>query len=88
MTKNEENNIVKNGVLVANMGSNWDLWQYGDMLYSIAKSGSGAGSSCWCPIARLRAHLCKLRRICKYDALIPPYWQNVNYDFLAIYGIQ
>lgn len=88
MTKNEENNIVKNGVFVADMGSNWNLWQSDGMLYSIAKNGSGAGSSCWCSSARLRAHLHRLRQICGYDTLIPPSWKKVNYDFLADFGVQ
>lgn len=82
MTMSEINNIVKNGVFIADMGVNWELWQFGDILYSIAKPGSGANSSCWCAIKKLRAHLWHLRQVCGYDKLIPPYWTKVNHNLL------
>ena len=73
--------ITQNGVFVANSG-NWDLWEYSGTVYAIPVAGTGCAASVWCAVSNLRRHLCRLRQICKYSALIPPYWENVNADFL------
>lgn len=65
----------------------WDLWFYNKMIYSIACAGSGASCSSWCMVSDLRKHLYYLRNICGYVSLIPPSWENVNYDLLIQYGI-
>ncbi|CBL42099.1 hypothetical protein CK3_25630 [butyrate-producing bacterium SS3/4] len=78
--------IVENGVFVANSGG-WDLWAYDGTVYSIPVNGSGGSASYWCALSQLRAHLFRLRTICRYNALIPDGWKNINREFLAAYGI-
>lgn len=84
--KDEAQKITENGIFVAH-SSNWDLWEYGGIIYSIPVPGSGAGASVWCGISGLRSHLYRLRQICGYDTLIPRSWENINYDFLSAHGI-
>lgn len=84
--KTEARTITENGVFIANSG-NWDLWAYSGTIYSIPVSGSGGSASVWCAVANLRRHLYQLRQVCGYPALIPDYWQYVNYDFLGGLGI-
>lgn len=84
--KDEARTITESGVFIANSG-NWDMWEYSGMVYSIPVAGSGCGASIWCPVADLRRHLHRLRQVCGYSALIPHYWQSVNYDFLGGLGI-
>ena len=71
---------------VANSGG-WDLWAYDGTVYSIPVKGSGGSASYWCALSQLRAHLFRLRTICRYNALIPDGWKNINREFLAAYGI-
>ena len=78
--------ITENGVFIAHSGS-WDLWEYGGTVCSIPVSGSGAGASVWCGLSSLRSHLYRLRQIRGYDTLIPADWENINTNFLAVYGI-
>lgn len=84
--KNEAQKITENGVFIAHSG-NWDLWEYDGIIYSIPVSGSGASASVWCGLSKLRSHLYRLSRVCGYDSLIPVEWENINYDFLSVYGI-
>lgn len=86
--KDEIENVLENGYFIADMGSNWDLWRLGDMTYSLAKEGTGASPSFWCHTSKLRAHLYELKRICRYDTLIPPDWSEVDLEFLATLGIK
>lgn len=79
--KDTAQKITKNGVFVAHDGS-WDLWEYAGTVYAIPVAGTGCAASVWCAVSNLRRHLCRLRKICKYSALIPAYWENVNADFL------
>lgn len=79
--------ITENGVLVANDGNNWDLWEYDDVVYSIPVAGSGCAPSVWCGVKNLRRHLYGLMHVCGYSSLIPVCWENVNVDFLASLGI-
>lgn len=78
--------IVENGVFVANSGG-WDLWAYDGTVYAIPVKGSSGSASYWCALSQLRAHLFRLRTICRYNSLIPDYWENINREFLAAYGI-
>lgn len=78
--------IVENGVFVAHSG-NWDLWLHDDFLYDIPIAGSGCDFSHYCAPKDLYKHLFHLRQVCKYDPLIPPMWENVNYEFLKTLGI-
>lgn len=82
----EARKITESGVFVAHSG-NWDLWEYGGIIYSIPVSGSGADVSIWCGLSSLRSHLFHLRQVIGYDTLIPTGWENVNFDFLAAYGV-
>ena len=84
--KGQARKIVENGVFVANSGG-WDLWAYDGTVYSIPVNGSGGSASYWCALSQLRAHLFRLRTICRYNALIPDGWKNINREFLAAYGI-
>lgn len=79
--------IIENGVLVANDGNNWDLWEYNGIVYSIPVAGSGCAPSVWCGVKNLRRHLYGLMHVCGYSSLIPVCWENVNVDFLASLGI-
>lgn len=80
--KDEARTITENGVFVASSG-NWDLWEYAGIIYSIPAAGSGCAASVWCGVPNLRRHLYQLRQICGYDTLIPPSWEDVNYNFLG-----
>lgn len=80
--KDEARTITEKGVFVASSG-NWDLWEYSGTIYSIPIPGSGCGASVWCAASKLRRHLYRLRQICGYDPLIPPSWEDVNYNFLG-----
>lgn len=84
--KDHARSITSGGVFVAHE-SNWDLWIYNGMIYSIACAGSGASCSTWCNVSDLRKHLYYLRNVCGYASLIPPGWENVNNDLLIQYGI-
>lgn len=84
--KDEARTITENGVFIANSGS-WDLWAYYRTIYSIPISGSGCSFSVWCSFTNLRRHLYYLRQVCGYAALVPDYWQYVDYDFLGGLGI-
>lgn len=79
--------IVENGVFIANNGSNWDLWEHGETVYSIPVEDSGCGASVWCGVKNLRRHLYRLMHICDRSSLIPNCWENVNTDFLTSLGI-
>lgn len=63
--KDHAKKITSGGVFVAHE-SNWDLWLYNSMIYSIACAGSGASCSSWCKVSDLRKHLYYLRNVCGY----------------------
>ena len=75
--------IVKNGIFVANSGG-WDLWAYDGTVYAIPVKGSSGSASYWCALSQLRAHLFRLRTICRYNSLIPDYLPG-RYAWVACY---
>lgn len=78
--------IVENGLFVANDG-NWDLWACEESVFSVPIAGSGCEFCFFCSLKNLRNHLIYLRNICQYNPLIPPYWENVNCEYLETFGI-
>lgn len=78
--KNYARKIVENGVFIGH-DSNWDLWVYKDVVYSIPLAGTGADCSQWCRISELRGHLIRLKRTCGFQI------ENANFVFLSKYGI-
>lgn len=78
--------VVENGVFVAHE-SNWDLWAHENSVYAVPLAGSGCDLCFYGAIKNLRNHLFHLRQVCKYDPLIPPMWESVNYEYLKTFGI-
>lgn len=81
-------NIKNNGELLVNeIGGNWDLYFYNDIVWAVPKVGSGAGLSIFCGVKSLKSHLQHLKYVCNRSSLIPDYWQIVNNDFFVNLGI-
>lgn len=80
-------NIKRKGVLLANTDSNWSMYLYDSIVWSVPKPESGAGLSIFCGVKSLKSHLTHLKYICNRSELIPDYWEVVNRDFFTSLGI-
>lgn len=48
--------VIDNGQVIEATGGNWDLIEYGGMIYYIAKANTGARSGAWGTLDHFRKH--------------------------------
>ena len=74
-------NVVQSGRLIVKGESNWDLFEYLGVIYSIPHTGSGAAAGFFVSKKNFKSHLQYLKCVLRFEGLFPNHWKEIDMAF-------